>query len=314
MKKLPILELPNNEKITSLFPCPVENVLLIGTSHGRILRQTKLSKNVYGTGARMISTQMTDGYGNFSPVFMGDLFYAFHDQIVQVNEDKNIASLKNKILVLATSQNQEMKGLFTSPILWGGNDFGYWESIYIEQNCPDDCETEFFLRTAAIEVEVAKQNWLSVYKGREDTKELAFDLRGNYLQIKAELSTDVNKKKPYIYKIIVSYRTKHAVYFFTNKFSLERDTNLARGLFSASYIQPAATEIRFGITSENTSDWDQYTILDLDQVIDLPEGIQDSFKIGIKLISASTVNSPTVDEFAFVFEGAKKNQLNSGQD
>jgi hypothetical protein len=305
----PILKLANDEQITCLFVNEIDSSVLIGTSKGDVIKQNKISHNIFGTGPRKISCKIEDGFGNASEVFDSSIIYAFYKQIIKVTEEKETSVLQRKIMAYPIVGQPTVSGIFISPVLWGGSDFGYWESLSIRQNCPEECENNFYIRVGNTSDDVLTKSWYSLYNGSDSDIEIPFNIAGSYIQLKINLTTTSTNIKPYVYETILSYRTKHAVFFFTKKFLLERDTNAKHALFAATYTAPPATEIKFGITDSNTNNWDNYKIIEPNKMIDLPDGLEDRFKIGVKMISNSPTQTPTVDEFSFSFDGDKKNRL-----
>lgn len=309
IKDLPVLELANDENIISLYADADTNCVLAGTNLGKIIRISQINNNIYGTGYRQFGVMAEDGYGNLSNLYVGDFTYAFYDQILEINEEKNITSFTKDVSIYCALQKEDVTGVFISPILWAGNDIGYWENIQISQTCPTDCQSEFFLRTANSEAEISSASWISFYNGKDDAN-VNINLSGQYIQLKIEINTDVQSQSPIIHSVNIFYRTKHAVYFFTNKFILEKDSNAKQGFFVAKYSYQPATEIIFGLCDKNSADWNDYQVFKEGKLFDLPASLADKFKIGVKLISHSLNRAIILDEFAFYFGSDKLNQLN----
>ena len=78
---------------------------------------------------------------------------------------------------------------------------------------------------------------------------------------------------------------------------MERDSNVKTGLMVANITEPQNTEIKFGVANENSSDWNDYTVVETDRFFDLDNF--ESVKVGIKMISYSD-EIPEVAEFAFI--------------
>ena len=89
---------------------------------------------------------------------------------------------------------------------------------------------------------------------------------------------------------------------------MESESNLNKGLLTGTISEPTNTEILFGYNASNSSNWDDYTIIDRDELFDLPD--IDNVKIGIKMISYDE-SLPVVDEFGIMFGGDKTEKLNS---
>ena len=75
---------------------------------------------------------------------------------------------------------------------------------------------------------------------------------------------------------------------------------------TASISQPANTEIQFGISSENTVDWNKYQIITPDKFFDMDNK---EFRVGIKFTSYDE-SLPVVNEFAILAGGEVLKGLN----
>lgn len=310
IKNIPVLELVNGETITSLFEDAETSTVLVGTSRGRILQLRQIINNIYGTGNRQLAIAAKDGYGNASAVFYEKILFAFYDQILKTNETGQTTHLAKDIAAYSALEQGEINGVFISPVLWAGYDIGYWESIRLHQSCPSDCQAQYFLRTGATTEELYSSSWISFYNGKDALQEIAINLTGSYIQLKIEMTTRVEDQTPHVYDVNIGYRTKHAVYFFTNKFTLEKESNAQHGFFTARYTQMPATEIIFGLSEKNTADWNEYHVFEENKIFDIPEQLANRFKIGIKFISHSLTSASIMDEFAFFFDADKDNLLN----
>lgn len=311
IKDVPILKL-QDDTIRSLFLDKETYALLVGTTSGNILKVEKITNNIYGTGKRDISAVMEDGFGNKSDIFHQIMTYALAKQLIRVTPDDTPEILTSQMDAYAALQVDEIRGSFISPALWAGHDFGYWEKFLLNQSCPSGCETEFFIRTGNSVDELYRNDWISIYHGVEAAEEIPIGAAGGYIQIKVSMKTAQKGFRPLVYKVMASYRTKHAVYFFTNKFVLKKNTNAKYGLFTATYSLRNATEIQFGISDKSSANWDDYEPIQVNKLAAIPSNMKDRFKIGIKLISHALDAAPVVDDFVFFFDGEKKNMLYEG--
>ena len=106
--------------------------------------------------------------------------------------------------------------------------------------------------------------------------------------------------------LVYSTRRK-AQYFYTVKFSLESQSDIRKGLLTATISQPTNTEITFGYNASNSADWDEYTIIEPNRFFEMPD--IDNIKIGIRMVSYDE-SLPVVDEFGIMFSGDKLNLIN----
>ena len=112
--------------------------------------------------------------------------------------------------------------------------------------------------------------------------------------------TDSQNVTPVVLDLAVTYSTAFAVYFFTTKFSLENNANTKTGLITANITEPINTEVKFGIADENTTDWNDYTVVDPNKFFALDNF--ENMKVGIKMVAYDNEVSE-VAEFA-VMTGA----------
>ena len=133
-----------------------------------------------------------------------------------------------------------------------------------------------------------------------------YDLNGRYFQVKVEIrsSGDISS---IVHNINVIYTTKQTSYFFSEIFSLEKDSNINQGIITATINEPLNTEVKFGISDKNTSDWNSYQLVELDKFF--PLNNLENIKIGVKFSSYDVVNIPDVSEFALLCSGDKKEIL-----
>ena len=337
VKSIPILHLPEGTSVVSMFPDNVTSSVLISLSDGRILTCDSVSMLGSLTGLRTIYSEVVDGFGFTIPSPSLDVMYALHNRILEINSSKSSLVWKKVEAPLSATIRDEIKGVFTSQVMWGGNDFGFWDNIYWEEDTPTGCSSIIYLRTAESEAEISSAEWVSVKSqssariinqdrassSSSETSESSedrsrfrrnmdeFNLKGNYIQLRAELSTTIKDISPTIYKATISYRTKHAVYFFTQKFNMEAGTSSDGVIITGNYTAPQNTEVQFGMTGTNSIDWNDYSILDPDSIMAMPSGVDDKFKIGVKFTSSDPAAYATVDEFAVMLGGEEQTELNS---
>jgi hypothetical protein len=73
--------------------------------------------------------------------------------------------------------------------------------------------------------------------------------------------------------------------------------------------EPKNTEIKFGIAGTNTSDWNDYSVVEMNKLFSL--GNLERIKIGIKMVSYDE-NVPEISEFSLLTGSEKDNKLNEG--
>jgi hypothetical protein len=310
---IPIIELPIWEYITSMIKDPIKDWILFSTSEGRILRCDQALFNAYLTGEKTVYANVTDGFGNISDTASVDFFYALYRKIAEITSDHEIVRWKYVVDPAAISID-EAKGIFLSPIFSVKEDLGFWKELIWEETKPTGTETIIYMRNASSEEELKLKPWdygfysLSSESGTITRELNNIGLNGKYLQLKTEMTTLTGGAQPSIAKITVNYSTKQATYFFTSRISLENNANAQKGLLVATMTEPQNTEIKFGISSINSIDWNDYQIVNPEEAFTLNN--LENIKVGIKFISYDE-HIPEIDEFALIVGSEKMKVLRS---
>jgi len=314
---IPILVLPEWEYITDMMVDTVKSGILFATSYGRILFCSKIAVNAYLTGNRRVFAEVKNGFGNKSDTTWTNLLYALHRRIAEINSSKEIVKWKYEVDSSAIITDR-ISGIFLSPILVVKEDLGFWKQLMWKENKPTDTEIIICIRTGTSEDDLKSKTWDFCFVSRDSDRGYGstgwiirdlqnLDLKGQYIQFKITMTTDSKNISPSMINLVISYSTKYALYFFTTKFVLESDSDLKTGLIVANITEPQNTEIKFGIANKNSSDWNDYTVVELNKLFNLNDF--DRFKVGIKMINYGD-NIPQVAEFALVAGGLKDNTVN----
>ena len=314
----PILNLNNNRQITALYTDPIYNCVLIGLSDGSILRMDATTINTYFTGERTISTKILDGLGNLSPASLLNIYYRLRNNIVRVDSLEQVQSTYQVQMPMSATIHDIVKGSFLTPVLYGGEDFIDWISISWNDNVPVGTKLTFYVRVAENEAALSNAPWLSFNSdtlgGSHTYSLMNLTSRGRYLQAMAILETTVKNLAPCLFELVIGYRTKYSVLFFTKKFVLDRKSNLSSGIIVANVSTPLYTELKFGMVGNNSANWDDYNVVPLNQVFEVPQSMNDRFKVGIKMIMNNVNNVtpiyPEVDNFAIMVGGDYLNPIN----
>ena len=315
---IPILELPPGEDVLVMLKDEKDGGILFGTSMGRILSCSEALVNAYLTGERKIYAEVKDGFGNQSSTVTTDFMYALYNKIFEVNEYKVNTRWKFEKDVTARVID-EIEGVFLSPILAAEEDFAFWKELVWRETKPQDTGIIICIRSADSVEDLQKQPWGICFTSRDsdfDYGSTGFirrdianeDITGKYLQFKVTMKTSRTDITPKVLDLGISYSTKFAVFFFTTRFALSKDADLSRGLLTASITEPQNTEVRFGVSNKETSNWVDYQEIEPNKFFTLDN--IDAVKVGIKMV-AYDVNIPEVAEFALMFGGDEKKELNS---
>jgi len=201
------------------------------------------------------------------------------------------------------------EAVFTSPVLFGGNDFGWWEYLEWDTSTPPNTETVVGVRFGDSTVSAQQAEWTN-FLSTNGNHEMQLDKIGyglRYMQMRVVLKTTVSGIGSSMSNLRAVYRTKRSALFFTKKFVLQKASDLSSGILTALTVTPSLTEIRFGITDDGSADWDSYQIIDADKAFGRTNG--NRIKVGIKLIQYST-EIPEVDGFAFMVGGKLLTKVN----
>jgi hypothetical protein len=313
MKAIPILELHDGAEIRALYHDQERGVLLAGISDGRIIKISSLASTAYLTGNRSLLAEVKDGFGNASDAGWSNLFYGLRNRIIEASEDKAPVRWKSVEKPFSADSVPKVMAVFTSPPMDAGEDFMRWNTLDWDQSVASGTGIKVGARVAETEGGLASVPWTmfeSSSSGSISDSLDGFNHKGSFIQLRVEMTTEASGQTPEVARLVASYTTKFAVYFFTTKFSLEKGTNIGEGLLTASMSVPTNTEVKFGVTGTNSSDWTDYFEITPDELFAFPEEMDDKLKVGIKLISYSELAAPVVDEFAISFGGDKKNLLN----
>jgi len=309
---IPIIHFNNGEEITFMTKDTQNGGVLFATSFGRILYADEATLNAYRTGERLVYADVTNGFGNPSETTAETFMYALYKRIIEINEDKEIE--KWKYMEDATAIPVErVTAVFVSPVLQVQEDIGFWKQLIWSEDKPDNTKITICIRTGNSISEMRQTPWGTCYNSNNgEANPIVRDLNnvrleGQFAQFQVLMETNSNDLTPKVTSVNLVYSTKRAQYFYTVKFSLENESDIKKGLLTGTITQPTNTEITFGYNADNSTDWDDYTIINPDEFFEMPE--IDNIRVGIRMVSYDT-SLPVVDEFALMFSGDKINLVN----
>ena len=283
--------------------------LVISTSSGRILSCGPELINAYLTGQRILYASVKDGVG-FSNSASSGVEYALYQRIAEINENKEIIRWQfEKQATICSVEN--LVGTFTGPIVQVKSDLGFWKQLLWEENKPDNTNIVVSLRNGKTIEDLLASPWINAFsssigESSPITRELNdISFTGAFLQVKVDMITNAPWVNPMVSKVTVKYSTKQASYFFTTKFSLTSESGSKPGVLVATMTEPQNTEVSFGISSKESSNWQDYEVVSPDKLFELanPQDV----KVGIKFISYDS-NIPEVAEFAVTVGSESKRQ------
>jgi hypothetical protein len=310
---IPIVELSKDEYITCMMKDVAKGGILFSTSNGRIFGCSNCTVNAYLTGNRDVYAEVKDGFGNISETSWTTFFYALYNKIIQINEDKEIVKYKYQKESVAIL-TERITGIFLSPILSVKEDLSFWKDLIWKENKPDNTEIIICVRSSNTIDDLYLSSWDYCFISNDSdvdefiTRNLdSYQIKGKYLQYKVTMTTDSKDVTPSILNVAITYSTKYATYFYTTKFTLQNTSNVKSGLLVANMTEPKNTEIKFGIAGTNTSDWNDYNVIETNKLFALNN--LERMKIGIKMVSYDE-NVPEVAEFSLLTGSEKDNNIN----
>jgi hypothetical protein len=314
MQAIPILTLNDGTEIESLFYDQGRNAVLIGLSDGRILKMDYAASTGFLTGERSVFVKAADGFGNWSHTSWSNIFFGIKDKIMEVASSKAVSRWKTVVKPFSADSPSRIVATFLSPVMWAGEDLSFWKRIDWDQQVLAGTSVKIKVRVADTAEALLQKDWtvFSVGTGVPAGSESmdGFNGNGSYLQVGVEMETELSGVTSQMSKIAVLYETKHAVYFFTTKFVLDRDSNTQTGLITGKMTVPEKTEVKFGVAGTNSADWAEYTVVELDKMFAVPEEARRRVKVGVKFVSYSDTAYAVVDEFAVALGADVDNQIN----
>jgi len=305
----PILTLPQGTEIKSILTC--DSGVFLGLSDGRILRMDGIYRNAYLTGERSIYAQVQDAFGQTSGIGWSNLLYRLSNKILRLNNASVVNSYDAKLPFSAT-QTSSVIGVFTSPVLFAGSDFGYWDQLIYAQSALPNTKIRIGIRVGNTEQICLSATWRYFESQNENvTVDLSgFNQSGAYIQSQIELTTLAKNLTPLVSSLTLSFKTRYAVYLFTRRFDLDSNTNLKSGIITANITSPLHTKVIFGISGKDSNDWSEYTPVTIDESFAMPESIKSSIKIGVKMASEISTDYASVAGFSIMLSGDVENQIN----
>jgi hypothetical protein len=307
---IPILSLNKNEHVLKMIKNPIDGTILFLTSLGRILESSMTEMNIYKSGYRSVYSETKNSYGFTSQTKEAKFLYALQNKMIEVNEEKSIDSYiyAKKSIPLKIDT---IKSVFVSPIIKADNDIGSWSNlIWTGQNEIGSSMNIYFRNSDTIS-NLYNEKWNYGFNISDSLSTLqkslnGFNLNKQYLQIKIETTIE-DQIESYISSVILEYTTKNSSYFYTTKFSLENGTDANKGMLVANVYEPKGTEVQFGVSNKDSSDWKDYTVITKDEFFKLEN--YNNIKVGIRMISYNE-NLPNVSEFSLITNGFKANKIN----
>jgi hypothetical protein len=305
MKSEPILILKNGEIITSMVYDDAKGFVLLGTSEGRILLVKKLGLNAFMMGNRTIYASVTGGAGIEIEAQPKNIRYGLMDRIFEITSGHQITRWKSFDNPSGIDVHTTNVGTFTTPVLWAGENFGWWGDISWSQVIPAGCRVVIQIRAGGSTEGVLSAVWKTFEETTSGNITKSLDeiaIAGSYAQVKVYLESPAATVNPQVSNLILPFLAKHVSYFFTVKMAMEKGTNIKGGMLVGLVSTPANTEVKWGVTNSPSVNWNDYIEVTPGKIFALPEGFGDRIKVGAKMIVYDNEVYPSIDEFALTFD------------
>lgn len=309
----PILKLGNGEEVRTLFRDGADGPVLVGTSSGRILLIRHLTTNAYMMGNRTAYAQIMNGVGGASQVSTFNFKHGIQDKIVEMTSGITVTRWKDVKLPLGAEAHKTVSGIFTTPVLWAGEDFGWWGDMSWVQTLNPDCRVAVSLRIATSKEALLSSVWRTHESQGDGAQSWTIDemsTAGGYAQVRIVMESAVTGSTPNVSNLVIPYYARHASYFFLTKLSMKKGTAIKGGLLTASVSVPKNTAVKWGISGGNSQKWENFSIMEPDKLFALASNFGDRMKIGAKLLSYDDERYPSINEFSVAFDSDMDNLVN----
>ena len=289
-----------------------------------IYRIDEFPHDAMGRGLVYTYGQILNGEGDFSEVVNTHFYYDMYNAIIQLDgQTSDFDVVKDSVTAYTVEKNTKVTALYVSDVLKADEDFGFWKTITWKQTV-DLGRVVVALKVAETEEELATLGWQYYISENPESnytttiggeyvvvKDLdKFNLKGRFMRFKVGLEATDAFEVPVVSEFVITYAAKHAVFFFTRKIKVSKGSNIDNIVLTATYSTPSNTEVRFGLTNSNSANWEEYRLVNLDELISLPSDWGNAIKVGVKLSSYSDVRYPVVQQLAFLLGTDTDNELN----
>ena len=314
MKSEPILMLKNGETVGAMMYDSARGVTLLGTSEGRILLVKRLGLNAYMMGNRTIYASATSGAGEELEAPSRNVSYGIMDRIVEITSEHEITRWKSFENPSGIDVVRTCVGTFTTPVLWAGENFGWWGTLSWSQVVPSGGRAVVQARMGGSEDGVLSSAWTTFEEGDSGSVTKSLDdlsTAGSYAQVRVHLESTSAAATPSVSNLVLPFFSRHVSYFFTVKMAMERGTGIRGGMLVGLVSTPPNTGVQWGVSNGATADWNDYVEVTPGKAFALPEGFGDRIKVGARMASYDDENYPSVDEFALTFDSDIDNLIGS---
>jgi len=278
--------------------CPFGDSMYFGTGdEGKLF---KYNGSLVGNGVRSVYLSLKDRAGNVNITEISDeidleLFY--ENMLIEVDsggEAQFIYTAGDSRLFSGYKIEKEY-AIYESVDFHGGEDFNQWNSLSWTETKPTGTSVEIYIKSAETKTGLLTADYegpYTTFSGNDIS-----ELDGSWIKFKIVLETETASVTPYVHSLIISYYAAESVHFFTSLFNLSGD--IEAGIATWTATVPEFADIKVGLATEDTVDWNDYQILTNNKAFSVVSP-DNKFKIGIRFI-ASGAEAPSLDEFAIAW-------------
>lgn len=260
----------------------------------------KYDGSLVGNGVRTVYLSLRDRAGNVSNVDIYDeieLELLYENMLMEIDSGGNAQFIytagDSKLYSGYKIENEY--GIYESIDFTGGADFNQWCSLSWTGDAPAGTSVEIYVKTADTKAGLATADYNGPYTNK--TGNDISELRGSWIKFKIVLKTSIVGVTPYVESLVISYYAAESAHFYTTLFNLT--SNITDGIATWTATIPTHADIKVGIATEDTTDWNDYQIISNNESFSIASP-NNKFRVGIKFI-ASGDEAPSLDEFAIAW-------------
>jgi hypothetical protein len=239
--------------------------------------------------------------------------YGLLNKIAELTDEMTVSRWKTVIKPFAAESYDTISGVFTTPVLWAGEDFGWWGNAEWNQTLGPNNKAILAIRVAGTENALLSSNWVtyeSTTSGSQSWNLDGLSTAGGFAQMKIVLTSTSATENPIISSLVIPYYTKHASYYFATKITMAKGSSIKGGLLTTAVSVPRNTEIKWGVSDKNSVNWNDFISITPDKLFSLPDNFGDRVKIGAKILTYDDERYATIDEFSVAFNAELDNLIN----
>lgn len=187
-------------------------------------------------------------------------------------------------------------GVFYTEVFNATNNHVSWDKITWESSIPENTDIKFYIRVGVNRNELLESDFDLSLNNSDEGFNLSF-LNGQFLQVKAVLISYARDITPSLYKINVTSLATEASHLFTTNFILP--SRIKRGILTADKFIPVSADIIFGISTNNSTEFNDYQIIGENRLFTTDsQQLGSGLRVGVRLLTPQVADqavSPPVE-------------------